>query len=132
MTAILASLAIVTAVFAIKAFRKQAQEAGLLAQQLKDQQEANARQALLVQLQATELQESLAERRREREQRLARPGFPPRFDLDVLGVPECHSHGHDDRWIAIIGCESTGDGAPSWATTAPVDVPRFSYFAAMV
>ncbi len=61
-TAVLAVFAIVTAAFAIMAFGKQSQ-------QLKDQQEMNRQQAGMFKLQAEDLQDSLGERQRDREQR---------------------------------------------------------------
>jgi hypothetical protein len=101
-TAVLAFFAIVTPFYAVRAFRKQAQEVRAIEQQVKDQEEltrqqaellkiqsgqlelqreqlgdqrsaiedqvrANARQAEVLELQATELRESLAERKREAE-----------------------------------------------------------------
>jgi len=51
--------AIVTAIFAIKAFRKQAKEVDLLQQQLTDQQTFNRKQSGVLDLQARELQASL-------------------------------------------------------------------------
>jgi hypothetical protein len=82
-TGVLAALAIVTAIFAIRAFRKQSQEvadqASLLQiqsgqldaqrQQLADQQALSKHQAGVLELQAQELTESLAERKRDAEQR---------------------------------------------------------------
>jgi hypothetical protein len=61
-TAVLAVFAIVTAVFAFLAFRKQSTEVTTLQRQFDDQRKVND-------LQARELQESLAERRREAEER---------------------------------------------------------------
>jgi hypothetical protein len=61
-TVVLAAGAIVTGVFAFLAFHAQRQ-------QLKAQLEDNARQAKVMALQADELQESLKERKRDREQR---------------------------------------------------------------
>src|SRR5258708_37058637 len=82
-TAVLAAFAIITAAFAILAFRKQAEEvrtlkgqldeqsreAGLLERQIRQQQDFNEQQAPVLALQAKELEESLAERQRDREQR---------------------------------------------------------------
>jgi hypothetical protein len=96
-TAVLAVFAIVTAWYARRAFLKQAQEVRAIEQQVQDAQEltrqqaellkvqsgqlelqrhqaddqrqANARQAEVLELQADELRESLAERKRETEQR---------------------------------------------------------------
>lgn len=56
--------AIITAVFAVKAFSKQSEEVGLLQQQLNDQQKLSSRQVDVLELQAKELQDSLDERRR--------------------------------------------------------------------
>ncbi len=61
--------AVITSIFAIKAFVKQSQEVGLLQQELADQREANRQQAEVFRLQARELQESLAERQQDREQK---------------------------------------------------------------
>jgi hypothetical protein len=96
-TAVLALFAIVTAVFAFLAFRKQSAEVATLERQATDQQEltrqqgellqvqagqldlqqqqldeqrkVNEQQASVLELQAKELQESLDERKRDREQR---------------------------------------------------------------
>ena len=54
--------AIVTAIYAIKTFREQSQ-------QLEDQRKINAEQTKVLDLQASELRESLAERKREAERR---------------------------------------------------------------
>ena len=71
-TAILAGFAIVTAVFAFLAFRKQAQEVNDQAEMLKvqstqlaEQQKLGERQAEVLALQASDLRESLNERKRE-------------------------------------------------------------------
>lgn len=61
-TAVLAVFAIVTAVFAFLAFRKQSAEVATLQQQFDDQRKVNK-------LQARELQESLAQRKREADER---------------------------------------------------------------
>jgi hypothetical protein len=96
-TAILALFAIVTALFAFLAFRKQSAEVAILGKQLEDQQaltrqqadllkvqsgqlalqsrqfdeqrKLNEKQAEVLALQAKDLEESLAERQRDREQR---------------------------------------------------------------
>lgn len=71
-TVVLAVFAIVTAVLAGLAFRKQAREVSdqaemldLQRRQLQDQREASAKQAGVLELQAAELRESLEDRRRE-------------------------------------------------------------------
>ena len=61
-TMVLAVLAIFTTVYAIRAYRAQSS-------QLKDQRDLNKKQTAVLKLQAQELEESLAERKREREQR---------------------------------------------------------------
>jgi hypothetical protein len=80
-TAVLAAGAIVTAIFAVRAFSKQSQEvrdqAGLLSiqsdqlqaqkDQLREQQAQNARQTEVLDLQSRELRESIEERRRTAE-----------------------------------------------------------------
>jgi hypothetical protein len=75
-TGLLAIFAIITAIYAIRAFRKQSQEVADLAAMLKvqsgqldEQRKINAEQTRVLALQATELEESLAERKREAEQR---------------------------------------------------------------
>jgi hypothetical protein len=75
-TAALALFAIVTAAFAILAFRKQSQEVRdqaemLMVQsaQLAEQQKLGQKQTEVLELQASELRESLDERKRESEQR---------------------------------------------------------------
>ena len=64
-TAILAGFAIVTAIFAFLAFRKQSAEVTTLQRQLEDQKDLNEKQTPVLVLQAKELQESLDERKRE-------------------------------------------------------------------
>src|SRR5438045_181067 len=61
-TAGLLAGAIITAVYAIKAF-------GAQSQQLKDQRELNAKQTRVLELQATELRESIDERKRDADER---------------------------------------------------------------
>jgi hypothetical protein len=61
--------AIITAVFAILAFRKQSAEVATLQRQSDDQRKVNQGQAGVLELQARELQESLDERRREADER---------------------------------------------------------------
>jgi uncharacterized protein YoxC len=82
-TVVLALGAIVTVYYARKAFREQAEEvrtlksqleeqsreAGLLERQIRQQQDFNELQAPVLALQAKELDESLGERQRDREQR---------------------------------------------------------------
>jgi hypothetical protein len=64
-TGLLAILAIVTAIFAIKAFGKQSGQLKLQQLQLEDQHTVNAKQIEVLQLQAQELNSSLEERKRE-------------------------------------------------------------------
>jgi hypothetical protein len=61
--------AVLTSIFAIKAFGKQSQEVGLLQQELADQRETNRQQAEVLRLQARELRESLDERQQDRKQK---------------------------------------------------------------
>jgi hypothetical protein len=68
-TAVLAALAVATAIFAFLAFRAQSREVRAIERQVSDQQQANDRQAKILELQASELRESLSERKREAEQR---------------------------------------------------------------
>jgi hypothetical protein len=75
-TAVLAVFAIVTAIYAIRAFRKQSQEvsdqANMLqvqSDQLAEQRKVNEKQIKVLELQGQELGESLTERKREAEQR---------------------------------------------------------------
>jgi hypothetical protein len=67
-TGILAIFAVVTAWYAREAFREQSEEVRTLKAQLKDQEDLNIKQAPVLQLQAKELQESIEERRRDREE----------------------------------------------------------------
>jgi hypothetical protein len=66
-TWILAAGALITAVFAIMAFRKQSAELKILQTQVDDQRTTNKKLAAAAELQAEELSQSLAERTRERE-----------------------------------------------------------------
>ncbi len=61
--------AILTVVFAVKAFNKQSREAELIQEQLADQRKVNQRQASVLDLQAADLRESLEEQKRESELR---------------------------------------------------------------
>jgi hypothetical protein len=71
-TAMLAAFAIVTGIYAIRAFRKQSKEVsdqismlGIQSDRLAEQRKINAEQLRVLALQAGELRESLAERKRE-------------------------------------------------------------------
>jgi hypothetical protein len=66
-TAILAVFAIVTAVFAFLAFRKQSDLLGIQRDQFTDQRQVNEEQARVLKLQATELEASLDQRKRDAE-----------------------------------------------------------------
>ena len=75
-TGVLALFAIVTAYYAIRAFREQSKEVsdqaemlGIQSEQLTEQRKINAEQIKVLKLQARELRESIDEREREREQR---------------------------------------------------------------
>lgn len=115
-TAILAVFAVVTAVFAFLAFRKQSEEVGAIEQQVTDQQEltrqqaellkvqsgqlelqhhqlddqrqANARQAEVLALQAADLRESLVERKREAVER--RNALASRVSIAVKPLNKDH------------------------------------------
>lgn len=71
-TAVLAAFAIVTAFYAVRAFRKQSQEVSdqaemlrVQSEQLTEQRKINERQTEVLALQAAELRESFAERKRD-------------------------------------------------------------------
>lgn len=66
-TAVLALLAVVTAIFAIKAFGKQSAELAILTEQAADQRATNVKLAA-AELQALELRESLAHRKAQQQQ----------------------------------------------------------------
>jgi hypothetical protein len=66
-TGLLAIFAVVTAWYARKAFREQSEEVSTLKEQVKDQQDLNAKQTPVLELQARELRESLDELKREAE-----------------------------------------------------------------
>lgn len=68
-TTALALLAAATAWFARKAFLAQSDEVRTLKRQLEDQQALSAKQTPVLELQAQELTESLAERKREADER---------------------------------------------------------------
>jgi hypothetical protein len=75
-TALLAIFAILTTIYAVRAFRKQSQEVtdqtemlNVQAEQLEEQRKVNEDQIKVLKLQAKELEESIDERKREREQR---------------------------------------------------------------
>lgn len=68
-TAILALFAIVTAVFAFLAFRKQSAEVATLQQQFDDQRKVNEKQTGVLELQARDLNHSLQDRHRDLAQR---------------------------------------------------------------
>jgi hypothetical protein len=99
--------AVITSIFAIKAFGKQSREVGLLQQELADQREANRRHAEVLRLQAQELRESLDERQQERGQKRRDQATrvftwvdviqsqPPRYRVSV--------HNASDRPVYNIG-----------------------------
>lgn len=68
-TVALAAGAIVTAVFAFLAFRKQSDEVRTLKEQLEDQENLNEKQTPVLELQARDLSHSLEDRRRDLDQR---------------------------------------------------------------
>jgi hypothetical protein len=75
-TAVLAVFAIVTGIYAVRAFRKQSKEVSdqaemlrVQSEQLEEQRKINAEQTRVLALQAEELRESLGERKREADQR---------------------------------------------------------------
>lgn len=68
-TAVLAVFAVVTALFAFLAWRGQSGQLKLLKKQVTDQGEVNIEQLKVLKLQAPDLQESIDERKRDREQR---------------------------------------------------------------
>ena len=75
-TTVLAVFAIITAVYAIRAFRKESQEVhdqasmlGVQSEQLAEQRRINEKQTEVLELQATELRESIDERKREDSER---------------------------------------------------------------
>ena len=91
-TAVLAAFAIVTAYYARKAFLKQSQEvsdqASMLkvqSDQLEQQRKINAEQTKVLELQARELQESLAERKREAEARRSAQASQVSLAVKMLG-----------------------------------------------
>jgi hypothetical protein len=91
-TAVLAVFAIVTAVFAILAFRKQSKEVSdqasmleIQSLQLAEQQKVNAEQIRVLTLQATELGESLAERKREAVERRNAQASQVHIALKLVG-----------------------------------------------
>lgn len=104
-TAALAAFAIVTAVFAVLAFRKQSAEVGILGKQLEDQRRVNAEQIRVLSLQARELEASLAERKEEaEEQRRAQANRVTAWF--ALGQPRGTSAGTRPRWGALIRNDS--------------------------
>ena len=92
-TAALTVLAIVTSVFAILAFRKQSQDVhdqasmlGVQQRQLDEQRMINGQQTKVLELQVTELRESIDDRIREGEQR--RRSQATRVFVEMRGSPE--------------------------------------------
>jgi hypothetical protein len=67
-TGILAIFAVVTAWNARKAFREQSEEVRTIKAQLTDQEDLNAKQTPVLELQVKEFQESIEERKRTREE----------------------------------------------------------------
>ena len=91
-TAVLAVFAIVTAIFAVRAFRKQSQEvsdqASMLkvqSKQLAEQRKINERQTEVLELQAAELRESLEERKREAVERRDAQASQVHIALKTIG-----------------------------------------------
>jgi hypothetical protein len=134
---ILAVGAIVTAILAGLAFREQAEEVRaieqqvadaqklaqqqadqleLQRQQLDDQREANARQAEILGLQANELRESLAERKREAEQRY-------RAQASAVFISQ-RFHSADARGVAAVAVGRAGGRDVTMADGPPLSDPR--------
>jgi hypothetical protein len=91
-TALLAVFAILTTVYAVRAFRKQSQEVSHQAEMLKvqseqlaEQRKVNAEQIRVLALQAAELRESLAERKREAVERRNAQAAQVHLALKVVG-----------------------------------------------
>jgi hypothetical protein len=112
-TAVLAAGAIITAIFAVRAFIKQADELTTLQSQAGDQGKTNARLREAAELQAQELKESLEERKREAagrrsaqasrvfawEERLLALGSGENLPADTSGVLIAHVRNASDQAI---------------------------------
>jgi hypothetical protein len=121
-TVVLAIGAVITSIFAIRAFGKQSAELGVLQQQAKDQadqleiqrrqaddqRKVNEKQTVVLELQATELSESLAERKRGAEEQRREQASQV---ATWFGLGEAYSRGTEvghpvQEWGAFIRNES--------------------------
>jgi cbb3-type cytochrome oxidase subunit 3 len=119
-TAALALFAVITAVFAFLAYRKQDKEvtdqAAMLkvqSEQLEEQRKINAEQTQVLALQASELAESLSERKREAEQRR-------RAQATQIFISQQHK-----PWSSfLIVTGSDNEGNPQWEMGGEPDHTR--------
>jgi len=102
-TSVLAVFAIVTAIYAVRAFRKQSKEVSdkarmleVQSEQLDEQRKLTNLQTPVLELQAAELRESLDERKREAEQRESDAEQRRRAQASQVFMWEEH-HAHDPR-----------------------------------
>jgi hypothetical protein len=138
-TAVLSFFAIITAIFAFLAFRKQAQEVSdeatmlkLQYEQLEEQRKINEEQTKVLKLEATELRESIDERKREAAER--RRAQASRVFISAEPRPDASSGEPEDPISAInVSVKNTSqqpiyhltlaypDGHGEWTETTGFD-----------
>lgn len=137
-TAVLAVLAIITAAFAILAFRKQTQEVGAIERQVKDQEELMQQQATLLEIQGRQLElqqkqfdQQADERRRAQASRVfiwSESGYDPSPIDEGDPPPEpgviAHVRNTSEQPIYVLNID-WGPEKPRWmeSTHFPVLMP---------
>ena len=134
-TTVLAVFAIVTGIYAVRAFRKQSQEVSdqaemlrLQSEQLDEQRKVNAEQIRVLALQAAELGESLAKRKREAVERRnaqasqvsiavkvtreGRVGYLPELEATVVNASERQQPIYDVKLYWHLGQQGYGSPNP--------------------
>ena len=134
-TAVLAMFAIVTGIYAIRAFRKQSQEVShqaemlrVQSEQLAEQRKVNKEETRVLALQAEELRESLAERKREAVERrnaqaaqvhialknltAGQEGHGPLIEATVVNASERQQPIYDVKLFWHLGPDSYGTPNP--------------------
>jgi hypothetical protein len=118
-TGVLAAFAIVTAWYARKAFLGQSDEVNTLKDQLRDQQDLNAKQTPVLELQAQELRESLAERKRSAAEREREAAESRRTQASRVYMWE-ERHASDPRLIGWAAGAAAQEGHNGPTVTAHI------------
>ncbi len=118
-TVVLAVGAIITAIFAIRAFREQARMLKMQSDQLDEQREVNAEQTKVFELQKDELSASLKEREREADERRraqashvfisAEPYRPEAEPISVISVIVRNTSQQPIYYLRLLWPNETGE-----------------------